>query len=89
MQPLTGRKHQLRMHMQLLGTPLVGDPKYTSDREEPGGLEERLHLHARSLMLPHPDGSEIHVQAALPPHMELAFDLMGMDPNTPYELMED
>jgi 23S rRNA pseudouridine955/2504/2580 synthase len=89
MQPLTGRKHQLRMHMLLLGTPLVGDPKYTTDREAPGGMEERLHLHARSLTLPHPDGSEIHVQAGLPPHMVMAFDLLGIDPKTPYELMDE
>ena len=88
MQPLTGRKHQLRLHMELLGTPLAGDPKYTTDREFPGGLQERLHLHAKSLTLPHPDGSEIHLEAPLSGHMQDAFDLLGFDENTPIELME-
>ncbi|PHR91373.1 MAG: RNA pseudouridine synthase [Robiginitomaculum sp.] len=88
MQPLTGRKHQLRLHMELLGTPLVGDTKYTTAREFPGGLKEVLHLHARSLTLPHPDGSEIHIEAQLPSHMKRAFELLGFDENTPIELME-
>ena len=88
MQPLTGRKHQLRMHMELLGTPLVGDPKYTTEREFPGGLSDTLHLHAKSLTLPHPDGSEIHLEAPLSVHMQNAFDLMGFDAKTPIELME-
>ncbi|PHR58640.1 MAG: RNA pseudouridine synthase [Robiginitomaculum sp.] len=88
MQPLTGRKHQLRMHMDLLGTPLVGDPKYTTDREFPGGLKETLHLHARSIVLPTPDGSEIYIEAELPAHMKRAFDLLGFDEKTEIELME-
>ena len=89
MQPLTGRKHQLRLHMELLGTPIVYDPKYESDREQPGGLDEMLHLHARSLDLPHPDGHVISITAPLPDHFELAFHLLGFDPNEKYELMED
>lgn len=88
MQPLTGRKHQLRMHMELLGTPLVGDTKYTTDREVPGGMAEKLHLHARSLVLPHPDGSEIHITAEMPAHMNRAFDLFGFDAKQDIELME-
>ena len=87
MQPLSGRKHQLRLHMHLLGTPLVGDPKYTTDREFPGGLKNALHLHAKSLTIPHPDGSEIYLQAPLPTHMKRAFDLLGFDENTSIELM--
>ncbi|PHS39044.1 MAG: RNA pseudouridine synthase [Robiginitomaculum sp.] len=88
MQPLSGRKHQLRLHMHLLETPLVFDPKYTTDREEPGGLREQLHLHAKSLTLPHPDGHTIELHADLPTHMQDAFDLFGFDKNTPIEDME-
>jgi len=88
MQPLTGRKHQLRLHMKLLDTPLVGDPKYTTDREFPGGLKDKLHLHAKSLTLPHPDGSEIYLDAPLPTHMRNAFDLLGFDINANIELMD-
>lgn len=89
MQPLTGRKHQLRLHMELLGTPIVYDPKYHSDREQPGGLDEMLHLHARELMLPHPDGHMINITAPIPEHFELAFHLLGFEINTPYELMDE
>jgi len=89
MQPLTGRKHQLRLHMELLGTPIVYDPKYHSDREQPGGLDEILHLHARELTLPRPDGSEINLVAPIPDHFELAFHLLGFDARTKIELMEE
>jgi len=88
MQPLSGRKHQLRLHMHLLETPLAFDPKYTTDREEPGGLSEQLHLHAKSLTVPHPDGHTIELHAALPPHMRTAFDLFGFDENILIEEME-
>jgi len=45
--PKTGRSHQLRVHMQSLGHPIVGDPIY-------GRPAERLMLHAESLKLLHP-----------------------------------
>ena len=75
--PLTGRTHQLRLHMQLTGAPLAGDPKYMTDRPLPGGLEPRLHLHARELSLPRPGGGAITVVAPLPPHMRSAFETLG------------
>jgi 23S rRNA pseudouridine955/2504/2580 synthase len=76
MRPLTGRTHQLRMHAQLLGAPVAGDPKYLTDRPMPGGLEEKLHLHAHSLVLPRPDGA-LHLSAPLPVHMKTAFHMLG------------
>lgn len=79
MQPLTGRTHQLRLHMQLLGAPLVGDPKYLTDRPTPGGLEPILHLHAYSISMPHPDGHSIDVTAPLPDHMKDSFKTLGFD----------
>ena len=89
MQPLTGRKHQLRLHMELLGTPIIYDPKYHSDREQPGGLDEIFHLHARELTLPRPDGSELNLVAPIPDHFELAFHLLGFDARTKIDLMEE
>ncbi len=76
MQPLTGRTHQLRLHMQLLGAPVAGDPKYMTDRPLPGGLDNKLHLHARRLTLPTPHGDKTF-EAPLPAHMESAFDQLG------------
>ncbi len=79
MMPLTGRTHQLRLHMQILGAPLAGDPRYMTDRPLPGGVDKRLHLHARSLTIPTPDSS-LTFTAPLPEHMERAFALFGFEP---------
>lgn len=56
MEPLTGRTHQLRVHMQALGHPIVGDPLYasTATASATAHLPPRLFLHATELMLPHP-----------------------------------
>ena len=79
MQPLTGRTHQLRLHMQLLGAPIAGDPKYMTDRPLPGGLENKLHLHARRLTLPREGQNDLVLEAPLPGHMQRAFDMMGFE----------
>jgi 23S rRNA pseudouridine1911/1915/1917 synthase len=47
--PRTGRTHQLRVHMKLLGTPILGDTVY--GRSDPGYPDARLMLHARSLRI--------------------------------------
>ncbi len=75
MMPLTGRTHQLRLHMQLLGAPIAGDPKYMTDRPMPGGLENNLHLHARRLTLPREGQANLSITAPLPSHIQKAFDL--------------
>lgn len=89
MQPLTGRTHQLRLHMQLLGAPIAGDPKYMTDRPLPGGLENKLHLHARSLKIPYEGKGDVYIEAPLPPHMALAFDSFGFDPKSEMREWED
>ena len=88
MQPMTGRTHQLRLHMQLLGAPLVGAPKYLTDRPAPGGLENKLHLHARYLRLPRQRGSDIEIAVDLPTHMTDAFERLGFDADMPIPPME-
>ena len=52
--PLTGRSHQLRVHMKALGHPILGDPFYAEGpaRDDP----PRMMLHAEELRLRHPDG---------------------------------
>ncbi|MDP2087618.1 MAG: RluA family pseudouridine synthase [Gemmobacter sp.] len=50
--PLTGRSHQLRVHMAELGHPILGDPLYATG---PARAHPRLMLHAESLRLRHPD----------------------------------
>jgi tRNA pseudouridine32 synthase/23S rRNA pseudouridine746 synthase len=50
--PLTGRTHQLRVHMAALGHPILGDPLYA---EGEAAAHPRLMLHAESLRLRHPE----------------------------------
>ena len=82
LKPVTGRQHQLRAHMALIGHPIVGDSKYEGDKVlADSGIEAKLHLHARRLVIPHPIAGEasIDVTAPLPPHMLKTWDLLGLD----------
>jgi 23S rRNA pseudouridine955/2504/2580 synthase len=77
LKPITGRTHQLRFHMAGIGHAILGDPKYKCDRETPGALSERLHLHARAIEIPHPVKGLVRAIAPLPPHMKKTFDSLG------------
>ncbi len=82
MEPYTGRTHQLRVHAAHIGHPIIGDPKYFEadiNWEFPGGIQNRLHLHARRIVIPHPDGGVVDVVAPLPPHMRQSWNLLGFD----------
>lgn len=82
MEPHTGRTHQLRVHAAYIGCPIIGDPKYfEADKnwEFPGGVQNRLHLHARRIVIPHPNGGVIDVTAPMPPHMRQSWNLIGFD----------
>jgi 23S rRNA pseudouridine955/2504/2580 synthase len=81
LKPVTGRTHQLRAHMAHVGHPIVGDPKYFSKEnwELPGGMQNRLHLLARRIAVPHPRGGVVDVTAPLPPHMQQSWNLLGLD----------
>ncbi len=77
LQPLTGRTHQLRVHCAALGAPIVGDRKYGGEAGQVEGLADRLHLHARGLVLPHPNGGTLSLEADLPAHMRETFKSIG------------
>lgn len=63
--PLTGRSHQLRVHMQALGHPLLGDALYAG--APVAAWASRLLLHAWTLRLQHPvSGAELHLEAPSP-----------------------
>jgi 23S rRNA pseudouridine955/2504/2580 synthase len=85
LKPLTGRTHQLRVHCaEGLGTPILGDGKYGGAAAHLDGLSGELHLHARALRLPHPDGGVLEAAAPLPPHMKDTFGFFGFEaPRTP------
>jgi RluA family pseudouridine synthase len=62
--PITGRRHQLRVHFYHLGHPIVGDHWY--GEFEVQSAFPRLMLHARSIALALPDGSQVHITAPPP-----------------------
>jgi tRNA pseudouridine32 synthase/23S rRNA pseudouridine746 synthase len=53
--PITGRSHQLRVHMAALGHPILGDPLYASGA---AAAYPRLMLHAQSLRFSHPESGK-------------------------------
>jgi 23S rRNA pseudouridine1911/1915/1917 synthase len=64
-EPLTGRMHQIRVHLAAIDHPVIGDSKY--GREAERGTPPRLMLHASSLALPHPIGGRpFVVESPLP-----------------------
>ncbi len=99
MKPVTGRTHQLRAHAEAIGHPIIGDPKYHGStpndprktdplRAVPSGIEQKLHLLARRLVLPHPKGGMLDVTAPLPDHMKASFEMVGFDIHH-YDPIED
>ncbi|MEO6396250.1 MAG: RluA family pseudouridine synthase [Devosia sp.] len=81
LKPVTGRTHQLRVHMAQLGNPIIGDPRYFNIENWQGapGLGEGLHLHARRIRLPLESGKVLDISAPLPPHLQTSFEALGFD----------
>lgn len=81
LQPLTGRTHQLRVHMAAIGHPIVGDGKYGGKGAFlTGTISRKMHLHSRRLRIDHPDGGAIDVSAEVPDHFAASLDALGFDP---------
>lgn len=86
LEPLTGRTHQLRVHMAAIGHPIVGDGKYGGqDAFLTGAISRKMHLHARRLIIGTPEskgnaGGKLDVTADLPPHFAASMDALGFDP---------
>ena len=78
LKPVTGRQHQLRAHMAILGYPILGDTKYGGDIDMPEGVAPTLHLHARRISFPHPSGEGVvDVTAPLPQDLKESFSAFG------------
>ncbi len=81
LKPVTGRQHQLRAHTTHIKTPILGDNKYGGDLDLPEGIANKLHLHARRIVFPHPRSGVIDITAPLPDHMLQSFSVFGFDPS--------
>ena len=81
--PVTGRSHQIRIHLAGVDAPIVGDRKYggSAASNRGGVFRSKLHLHARSLEFCHPfTGELLRLAAPALPHMAEAFDVLGWRP---------
>jgi len=78
--PLTGRTHQIRIHLAGLGLPLLGDELYGGPLAVAGYRIPRVMLHARSLSFPHPvTGIVMTVSAPLPSDFLECLEFLGAD----------
>ena len=77
--PLSGRTHQLRVHCQAMGHPVVGDGKYGGRQAFLGDpVAGRLHLHARAIEIPRPGGA-LRISAPLDGHMLETWRFLGFE----------
>ncbi len=92
MLPVTGRTHQLRAHCAAIGTPILGDGKYGGAGAHLAGAPNagQLHLHARALSIPLPQGGMLRVSAPLPPHMRQSWEFFGFpgDAEDPFAALD-
>jgi tRNA pseudouridine32 synthase/23S rRNA pseudouridine746 synthase len=65
LEPVTGRSHQLRVHLMAIGCPILGDPLYASEAQQ--AMAPRLMLHAQAIEIPHPaTGQAMRFEAPCP-----------------------
>jgi 23S rRNA pseudouridine1911/1915/1917 synthase len=70
---MTGRTHQIRVHMAYIGHPVLGDPKYGA-KKCPFSIEGQA-LHSKTLMFTHPrTGERMEFEAPLPEDMQMILD---------------
>jgi len=76
--PQTGRMHQIRVHLSLIGYPIAGDPYYGGTSGIGNEAFERLMLHAYRLSAPHPSGGRFGVHADPPADFSAALARAGL-----------
>lgn len=92
--PRTGRTHQIRVHAELMGHPIVGDWKYAGRdqvnahdgtpvrRDGDLARERQLHLHAHRLIFKHPTtGKMLDLKAPLPMELQKSWKKLGFETN--------
>ena len=80
LEPVTGRMHQLRVHLASVGRPIAGDVRYGGALTLAGKPAARLLLHAARLSFPHPAGGSKVVEAPWPEAFAAAAEAAGLRP---------
>jgi len=83
-EPVTGRTHQIRIHLSSVGLPVLGDTLYGGGSDACGIAPSGLLLHAESLELRHPvAGTPLTLKAPLPARMTVLCRQLGLAPLMP------
>ena len=81
LEPITGRKHQIRKHLSMLKAPIIGDTKYGNDNAL-DNTEKRFYLHSYKIEFPrYSDGQNILIKAEIPQYFEEAISNLGIQIN--------
>lgn len=80
--PLTGRTHQIRVHLEAMGTPILGDDKYFgANRLRLNEVADKLYLHSYKIDLSDIYNKKMTIQAPLPKHFAEACKFFGLEIN--------
>ena len=78
--PLTGRTHQIRAHLEAIGTPILGDNKYFGkERIRLSEVADKLYLHAYKIDLSTIYNKKMIITAKMPKHFEQACEFFGLE----------
>jgi len=77
--PHTGRKHQIRKHLLMLGCPIIGDEKY-GNQKYPMSIQKKLYLHSYEINFPNIENTkDINVVVHIPNHFRNAISKLGLN----------
>lgn len=75
---LTGRTHQIRVHLKEIGHPILGDGKYGGKKAFVGGLSEKIHLHSYKINIKNLDGKDLNLKADLPENFRKSLNILKL-----------
>ena len=79
LEPITGRKHQIRKHLSMLNSPIIGDTKY-GNNFIPNNIEKRLYLHSYVIVFPaYNQRQNITVRAQIPKYFDDTLKTLGVE----------
>lgn len=89
--PVSGRTHQLRVHLEHIGTPILGDPKYGEGADETVdlALSKTLHLHSCLTIVPRGGKKPLVLQADFPAHFQTTFESLGFSASSVLQSLKE